>query len=104
MPSCFRLLPHCARRAASRADWTAGSSRAMSTAMIAITTSSSISVKPERRGDDRPAGRDVEMSDMMAPLGSLVDRYRGPVGPSGTDGPEAPAAPLDETHAEHTWG
>ena len=45
---------HWARRAASRAAWTAGKSRAISTAMIAITTSSSIRVNPrdERRGDD----------------------------------------------------
>ncbi len=40
------LLMHCDRRAASRAAWTAGKSSAISTAMIAITTSSSISVKP----------------------------------------------------------
>src|SRR5262245_19798136 len=38
------------RRAASRAAWTAGRSRAMSTAMMAITTSRSISVKPVRGG------------------------------------------------------
>src|SRR3981081_4407858 len=44
--SCFRLLTHCERRAASRAAWTAGSNRAIRTAMIAITTSSSIKVKP----------------------------------------------------------
>src|SRR5579883_3160233 len=50
-PSCLRLLVHWARRAASRAAWTAGRSRAISTAMIAITTSSSISVKPARRSD-----------------------------------------------------
>src|SRR5208337_450041 len=37
------------RLAASRADWTAGSSRAISTAMIAMTTSSSIKVKPRLR-------------------------------------------------------
>src|SRR5271166_3583579 len=43
------LLRHWERRAASRADWTAGSSRAISTAMIAMTTSSSIRVKPRRR-------------------------------------------------------
>jgi len=34
------------RAAASRTFWTAGSSRPMSTAMMAITTSSSISVNP----------------------------------------------------------
>jgi hypothetical protein len=39
---------HCARRAASRADCTAGNSNAIKTAMIAITTKSSMSVKPRR--------------------------------------------------------
>src|SRR5262245_51963909 len=41
---------HWARRAASRADWTAGNSRPMRMAMIVVTTKSSISVNP-RRGD-----------------------------------------------------
>ena len=45
-PSCLRLLVHWARRAASRAACTAGKRSEISTAMIAITTSSSISVKP----------------------------------------------------------
>src|SRR5437763_1251294 len=45
-PICFRLLTHWERRAASRAAWTAGRSRAISTAMIAMTTRSSIRVKP----------------------------------------------------------
>src|ERR1700712_1980208 len=45
-PICFRLLTHWARRAASRAACTAGRSRAIRTAMIAITTSNSMSVKP----------------------------------------------------------
>src|SRR5262249_52301219 len=48
-PICLRLLVHWARRAASRADCTAGSKSAISTAMIAITTSSSIRVKPAWR-------------------------------------------------------
>src|SRR3954463_11618699 len=39
------LLTHCIRLAASRAACTAGKSKAISTAMIAITTSSSIRVK-----------------------------------------------------------
>src|SRR4051812_46438653 len=42
------LLTHCARRAASRAAWTAGRSRPIRTAMMAMTTSSSISVNPRR--------------------------------------------------------
>jgi len=45
-PICFRLLEHCARRAASRAACTAGSSRAIKIPMIAMTTSNSTSVKP----------------------------------------------------------
>src|SRR5581483_3177030 len=50
MPNCLRLLVHWARRAASRAAWTAGRSRAINTPMMAITTKSSISVNPGRRG------------------------------------------------------
>ena len=55
MPICFRLLTHWARRAASRAACTAGSSSATSTPMMAITTSSSISVKPA----GEPMGREL---------------------------------------------
>src|SRR5262249_61497452 len=43
------LLTHWARRAASRAACTAGSKRAIRTAMMAITTNSSISVNPRLR-------------------------------------------------------
>src|SRR5205807_2678553 len=56
---CLRLLEHLARAAASRTFWTAGRSRPIRIAMIAITTSSSISVKPRRR---------VETADMDGPL------------------------------------
>src|SRR5207253_3033618 len=44
---------HCVRAAASRTFCTAGKSRPISTAMIAITTSSSISVKAGLRRDGR---------------------------------------------------
>ena len=44
------LFVHCERRAASRAAWTAGRSNAISTAMMAITTSSSIRVNPRLHG------------------------------------------------------
>src|SRR5262245_54777354 len=44
------------RRAASRADWTAGKSRAISTPMIAITTSNSMSVNPRPRNRRRGPG------------------------------------------------
>ena len=47
-PSWRMLLAHWMRKAASRTFWTAGISRPMSTAMMAITTSSSISVKAPR--------------------------------------------------------
>jgi hypothetical protein len=36
------------RRAASRAAWTAGKSKATSTPMMAMTTNNSTSVKPDR--------------------------------------------------------
>src|SRR5438477_578048 len=49
MPSCLRLLLQLMRLAASRTFWTAGSKRPIKTAMMAITTSSSIRVKPWRR-------------------------------------------------------
>ena len=39
---------HWARRAASRAAWIAGSSKAMRMAMMAMTTNNSMSVKPRR--------------------------------------------------------
>src|SRR5262249_12440078 len=44
-PICLRLLEQDMRLAASRTFCTAGKSRPMSTAMMAMTTSSSISVK-----------------------------------------------------------
>ena len=44
----LHVVDALARLAASRAAWTAGRSRAMRTAMIAITTKSSIKVKPAR--------------------------------------------------------
>src|SRR3954451_19303169 len=48
-PSCFMLFVHWALRADSRAACTAGKSRPIRTAMIAITTKSSMSVKPRLR-------------------------------------------------------
>lgn len=47
-PICRRLLPHCVRRAASRAACTAGRSRPTSRPMIAMTTSTSTSVSARR--------------------------------------------------------
>ncbi len=48
-PNWRRLFWHAARRAASRARVTAGSNSATRMPMMAITTSSSTSVKPRRR-------------------------------------------------------
>ncbi len=45
----LELAAALARRAASRACCTAGSSKAISTAMMAMTTKSSMSVKPSLR-------------------------------------------------------
>src|SRR5208337_4661915 len=45
---------HWARRAASRAACTAGNKSAIKSAMIAITTNSSIKVKPRPRSDMTP--------------------------------------------------
>ena len=52
MPTCLRFDLHVVRRAASRADCTAGSSMPMRREMIAITTRSSMSVMPVRMGGD----------------------------------------------------
>jgi hypothetical protein len=60
---CFRLLVHWARRAASRAACTAGSNSAMSTAMIAMTTSNSMSVNPRELA--RRMGELLPVSDEM---------------------------------------
>src|SRR3954468_3155972 len=82
---CFTLLTHWARRAASRADWTAGKSSAIRTAMMAMTTNSSISVKPRRFVDMgwppgvngwRGAGGPVLISRDRGPVAGL-DRDRG---------------------------
>src|SRR2546421_7179053 len=48
-PICLRLLLHWLRAAASRTFCTAGTSRPIRMAMMAMTTSSSISVKPRER-------------------------------------------------------
>src|SRR5436190_23480238 len=52
--SCLRLLWHEERRAFSRARAKTGKRMAARIAMIAMTTSSSIRVKPDRGRDDLP--------------------------------------------------
>src|SRR5687768_12383900 len=56
MPICLRLFWHWARAAASRTFWTAGNSSPIRMAMMAMTTSNSISVN---------AGREAERTDLM---------------------------------------
>src|SRR5579883_1746197 len=75
-PNCLRLFVHCARRAASRAACTAGRSKAIKTAMIAMTTRSSISVKPRRRSDmARPTPRN-RFGKRLVPDGRALVRPR----------------------------
>src|SRR3954469_26023830 len=64
--TCFMLLAHFVRAAASRTFCTAGRSSPIRMAMIAITTSSSISVNPRRGGRDRVGERpDMDDSDEL---------------------------------------
>src|SRR2546423_11617165 len=89
--SCLRLFEHLVRAAASRTFWTAGRSRPMRMAMIAITTNNSISVKPGR-GRRFGTGEDCSITNLRpwddglgwrAPeTGYGVASLRGPGGPT----------------------
>src|SRR5689334_20721414 len=97
---------HCDRRAASRAPWTAGRSRAIRTPMMAITTKSSINVKP-RLGLERVGfmARPLHLRDRTAMTGDDVpsrggrtgsDHRRGravAIGPRPRPGPRSPGPP-----------
>src|SRR5262245_2363296 len=63
------------RLAAARTFCTAGKSRAISTAMMAITTSSSISVKPDRVLEWR--GRDMGIPHFHWRAGDVSPRFGG---------------------------
>src|SRR5688572_33331800 len=69
---CFRLLLQLIRFAASRIFWTAGSKRPIKIAIMTITTNSSISVNPRRRGIARSSkkGR-MEANKTARPHGRL---------------------------------
>src|SRR5262249_43831268 len=72
----LRLLLHCMRAAASRTFCTAGSSRPMRMAMMAMTTSSSISVKPlwvRRRVMGPPVMREKEITSGVRRLLAQLD-------------------------------
>src|SRR5438552_1034746 len=93
MASCLRLLEQLMRAAASRTFCTAGSSRPMRMAMIAITTKSSISVKPdlELRNRSMEAPLDTEerknRNEDRRTSRCLADRSKG-MRTGGTNGGE----------------
>src|SRR5207253_2303366 len=70
---------HCVRAAASRTFCTAGRSRPISTAMMAMTTSSSISVKACRRDvrrrmlSSKVRGVEAAQEDHLHPVVSILD-------------------------------
>src|SRR5215468_7124071 len=73
-PICLRLLVHWSLAADSRTFWTAGSSSPIRTAMMAITTSSSMSVKAVRR-------RETVYMRVHSPSDEDDHRTRREVGP-----------------------
>src|SRR3954463_9252057 len=80
MPTCRTLFEHVARLAASRTFCTAGTSSAIRMAMIAITTSSSISVNADRRSDGEgcitePFGEDP--NKRTSDIASILSRFPG---------------------------
>src|SRR5438093_8491090 len=80
MPSCLRLFEQLIRRADSRAVCTAGRSRATSTPMIAMTTSSSTSVKARRKFiTDKEANRFIKtLQGKIDGEGEEMQAYREP--------------------------
>src|SRR4051812_42616354 len=96
------LLTHWIRLPASRADWTAGSNSEINTAMIAMTTRSSIRVKPRRRimnllENEHPAWTGG-MADRRT--GQPADRRVDLMGsPTGLRAPD----PSSEDRIDTTW-
>src|SRR3954466_14719005 len=80
IPICLRLLVHLVRAAASRTFWTAGRSSPIRTAMMAITTSSSIRVNPDRR---ERAERRMEHLRHGGPIGPGNEKKERGCGPDG---------------------
>src|SRR4051794_30596167 len=77
---CLRLFEHLVRAAASRTFWTAGRSSPIRTAMMAITTSSSIRVNPDRR---ERAERRMEHLRHGGPIGPGNEKKERGCGPDG---------------------
>src|SRR5262245_48703735 len=89
MPICLRLFVQDIRAAASRTFWTAGNSRPIRIAMIAMTTSNSIRVKP---------GRFCRLRTrvMTKPPRRRRVEWENP----DSDCADAPALPVDRQHEE----
>ena len=94
MPICLRLLTQLIRLAASRAACTAGKSSAINTAMIAMTTSSSIRVNPLLSRDGGRGASGAELSagtgeeGPLRPLRHAVLRRQSASSPPGCSWPE----------------
>src|SRR5262249_7004484 len=86
-PICLRLFVHVIRLAASRTFCTAGRRRPMRTAMMGMTTSSSISVNP-------PDGLRLLLDVMMEPPPGRAGRAT-----NGECGPELGARTCGHSHA-----
>src|SRR5437588_1393573 len=80
MPICLRLLLHWARAAAARTFWTAGTSRPIRMAMMAITTNNSISVKAERARLERAMTNSSAIREMRLGMGHQSAMPIGRVG------------------------
>src|SRR5262249_29739861 len=79
-PICFMLLAHAVRLAAWRTFWTAGSNNPMSTPIMAMTTRSSINVKPGDGRRDGRMGRSCELLLRDRLIASLRDHHNaGPL-------------------------
>jgi hypothetical protein len=70
---CLRLFWHFIRLAASRTFWTAGKRRPIRMAMMAMTTSNSISVKPRQRRSIRANGMTTPSGEVRRGSGNDVD-------------------------------
>src|SRR5262245_54130630 len=82
-PSWCKLLPHLMRAAASRTFWTAGTSSPIKMAMMAITTRSSIRVKPRWRSH---LLRSLLKTGIVSPLGKRMMESEHPLQSKGTRG------------------
>src|SRR5215468_2201381 len=95
---CLRLFWHLARAAALRTFWTAGRSRPIRIAMIAITTSSSISVNPGRLRIGRPPEKAPSSDGHYAAARRAL---QASAGATQAPAPGGPAARAGRAHLDH---